>query len=84
MALALITNSVLDVAFGVAYWTLKKTGQGIYNLGCYFMGGDSDNYPNDNDPNENQTSQQNENIILMEEIGKLRDEIKDLKESINT
>ena len=79
MALALITNSVLDVAFGVAYWTLKKTGQGIYNLGCYFMGGDSDN-----DPNDNQTSQQNENIILMEEIGKLRDEIKDLKESINT
>lgn len=74
MALSLITNSVLDVAFGVAYWTIKKTGQGIYNLGCYLMGSET----------QNTSEVENENTILMEEIGKLRDEIKDLKESINT
>ena len=79
MALSLITNSVLDVAFGVAYWTIKKTGQGIYNLGCYLMGSETQN-----DETQNNSEVENENTILMEEIGKLRDEIKDLKESINT
>lgn len=69
MVLSLITNTVLDVTWGVAYWTLKKTGSGIYNLGRYMMG--YDNEPEDE-----------EKVILMEEIGKLRDEIRELKETI--
>jgi hypothetical protein len=75
MALALITNSVLDIGFGVAYWTINKTCTGIYNLGCYFFSN------KDEDEDEDETT---ENTILMDEIGKLREEIKDLKESINS
>ena len=77
MALALLTNSVLDIGFGIGYWTINKTCSGIYNLGCYI-------FSKNEDETNDQVETQNENIILMEEIGKLRDEIKDLKESINS
>jgi hypothetical protein len=78
MALALLTNSVLDIGFGIAYWTINKTCSGIYNLGCYI-------FSKDKDEEENTNGQTNEeNLILMGEIGKLREEIKDLKESINS
>lgn len=76
MALALLTNSILDVGFGVAYWTINKTFSGIYNLGCYIFSKDED------ESQEANVTSNEENIILMEEIGKLRDEIKDLKENI--
>lgn len=79
MALALLTNSILDVSFGIAYWTINKTCSGIYNLGCYIF---SKNEGEGESQEANVTSNE-ENIILMEEIGKLRDEIKDLKETIN-
>jgi hypothetical protein len=75
MALALLTNSVLDIGFGIAYWTVNKTCSGIYNLGCYFFS---------NNDESDKTTEKEESIILMEEIGKLREEIKDLKESINS
>ena len=77
MALSLLTNSVLDIGFGIAYWTINKTCSGIYNLGCYF-------FSKEEDESEKKSSENDENIILMEEIGKLREEIKDLKESINS
>jgi len=103
MALALLTNAVLDVTFGVAFWTAKKAGQGIYYIGSYFLRNDDDGNGN-NDGNNNgngnndgnngnngngnnddgyQVNNPSNNVILMEEIGKLREEIKDLKESIN-
>jgi hypothetical protein len=78
MALALLTNSVLDIGFGIAYWTINKTCSGIYNLGYYIFSKD------EGEDEDNQVKINNENIILMDEIGKLRDEIKDLKESINS
>jgi hypothetical protein len=96
MALALLTNAVLDVTFGVAFWTAKKAGQGIYYIGSYFLRNDDDgNNDGNNDDNNNgnngngnnddgyQVNNPSNNVILMEEIGKLREEIKDLKESIN-
>ena len=76
MALALLTNSVLDIGFGIAYWTINKTCSGIYNLGCYIFSKD------EGESQEANVTSNEENIILMEEIGKLRDEIRVLKESI--
>ena len=82
MALALLTNSVLDIGFGIAYWTINKTCSGIYNLGYYIFS--KDEGEDEGEDEDNQVKINNENIILMDEIGKLRDEIKDLKESINS
>ena len=91
MALALLTNAVLDVTFGVAFWTAKKAGQGIYYIGSYFLRNDDDSDDGDGNNGNNgdgyqgsNPSNNNDNVILMEEIGKLREEIKDLKESINS
>ena len=78
MVLALITDAVLDITWGVAYWTIKKTGSGIYYLGKYILGYKEE----ESEASEVETEDQNSQI-LMEEIGKLREEIKDLKESIS-
>ena len=55
MALALLTNSVLDIGFGIAYWTINKTCSGIYNLGCYFFS---------NNDESDKTTEKEESIIL--------------------
>ena len=79
MVLALITDAVLDITWGVAYWTIKKTGSGIYNLGKYILGYKEEG----SEACEVETEEDKNSQILMEEIGKLREEIKDLKESIS-
>ena len=44
--LALITESVLDIGFGLFWWTAKKTGTIVYNGISYFF------YDNDTEQNE--------------------------------
>ena len=79
--LSLITNSILDIGFGVFYWVGKKTVTGIYN---------GVNYIFFTDEQEAECALKNENdYILMtdfktmlnkknQEIDKLKKEIEEL------
>ena len=71
MALALVTNSVLDVMWGASYWVLKTTGTGIYYGTSYLIWG-------------SQTSKEDEkemdlkasNKAILEELNNLKKQIR--------
>ena len=76
--LSLITNSILDIGFGVFYWVGKKTVTGIYN---------GVNYIFFTDDQETECSLKNENdYILMTDfttmLNKKNEEIDKLKQEI--
>ena len=71
MALALVTNSVLDVMWGASYWVLKTTGTGVYYGTSYLIWG-------------SQTSEEEEiemdlkasNKAILEELNNLKKQIR--------
>ena len=71
MALALVTNSVLDVMWGASYWVLKTTGTGVYYGTSYLIWG-------------SQTSKEDEkemdlkasNKAILEELNNLKKQIR--------
>ena len=71
MALALVTNSVLDVMWGASYWVLKTTGTGVYYGTSYLIWG-------------SQTSKEEEkemdlkasNKAILEELNNLKKQIR--------
>ena len=80
MALSLLTDTVLDITFGVVWWITKKSVNGIYNGISYVF---SKNEDEDENENENENENNSENIDdkydLLDEVRELRVELKELK-----
>ena len=67
MALALVTNSVLDVVWGASYWVLKTTGTGVYYGTSYLIWGSQ---PSEEEKKEMDLRESNR--VILEELNNLK------------
>lgn len=71
MALALVTNSVLDVVWGASYWVLKTTGTGVYYGTSYLIWGSQ---PSEEEKKEMDLRESNR--VILEELNNLKKQIR--------
>ena len=71
MALALVTNSVLDVVWGASYWVLKTTGTGVYYGTSYLIWGSQ---PSEEEKKEMDLKESNR--VILEELNNLKKQIR--------
>ena len=71
MALALVTNSVLDVMWGASYWVLKTTGTGVYYGTSYLIWGSQ---PSEEEKKEMDLRESNR--VILEELNNLKKQIR--------
>ena len=71
MALALVTNSVLDVVWGASYWVLKTTGTGVYYGTSYLICGSQ---PSEEEKKEMDLRESNR--VILEELNNLKKQIR--------
>jgi len=71
MALALVTNSVLDVMWGASYWVLKTTGTGVYYGTSYLIWGSQTS-----EEEEKEMDLKASNKAILEELNNLKKQIR--------
>ena len=71
MALALVTNSVLDVMWGASYWVLKTTGTGVYYGTSYLIWGSQTS-----EEDEKEMDLKASNKAILEELNNLKKQIR--------
>ena len=71
MALALVTNSVLDVMWGASYWLLKTTGTGVYYGTSYLIWGSQTS-----EEEEKEMDLKASNKAILEELNNLKKQIR--------
>ena len=71
MALALVTNSVLDVMWGASYWLIKTTGTGVYYGTSYLIWGSQTS-----EEEEKEMDLKASNKAILEELNNLKKQIR--------
>ena len=83
MVLSLITDTVLDITFGVVWWITKNSVNVIYNGVTYVFSSDKTSCQEDSEDSED-SEDINENYEILNEFKDLKKELEEIKTELRT